>query len=78
MGWHFRETSGINPFCIDQTVTVHFPHIDERQKQLAETFRAEVEARGGTAGFLYEEAPGEFRHRTGYDALLLSTENAME
>jgi hypothetical protein len=68
MGHAFRELSGIEPFCLDQTVTV----MDT--DGLVEALRNDLVALGGTAGMLVEELPEPF---CGYpvDALLFSVEN---
>jgi hypothetical protein len=56
MGWHFRELSGLDPFVIDQTVTVNFSgrppgHAQELLEFLAGTL-ADL---GGTAETLLAE-----------------------
>jgi hypothetical protein len=68
MGHMFRELSGIEPFCLDQTVTI----VDT--DGLVEALRNDLVALGGTAGMLVEELPEPF---CGYpvDALLFSVEN---
>jgi hypothetical protein len=78
MGWNFRELSGIDPFVIDQTVTVNFSgrppgHAQELLESLADTL-AEL---GGTAGILRAQAPPPLDQRTGDDALVVSTDNEL-
>jgi hypothetical protein len=78
MGWNFRELTGIDPFVIDQTVTVAFsgrPH--EWRQQLVESLADTLAALGGTAGILREQAPAPLDQRTGIDALVVSTDNAL-
>jgi len=78
MGWHFRAMSGIDPFVIDQTVTIDFssrsqPWVPELLASLAET----LAAHGGTAGILREQAPPPLDCQAGVDALVVSTDNAL-
>jgi hypothetical protein len=78
MGWHFRTMSGIDPFVIDQTVTVAFtggpqPWVRELLASLDET----LAAHGGTAGILSDQAPPSLCGRTGVDALVVSTDNEL-
>jgi hypothetical protein len=78
MGWHFREMSGIDPFVIDQTVTVTFE--DEARPWVAELLAPLGEilaAYGGTAGILREQAPPPLDCWCGVDALVVSTDNAL-
>jgi hypothetical protein len=76
MGWHFRAMSGVNPFVIDQTVSVLFegqskPWLPPLLASLGET----LAAHGGTAGILRDQAPAPLGDRAGVDALIVSTEN---
>ena len=78
MGWHFRAMSGVDPFVIDQTVTVDFsgepwPWVRELLESLAGT----LAAYGGTAGILRDQAPPPLDFYTGVDALVVSTDNEM-
>jgi hypothetical protein len=78
MGWNFREMSGMDPFVIDQTVTVNFAgrppgHAQELLEFLAET----LAGLGGTAGILRAQAPPPLNQRTGVDALVVSTDNEL-
>jgi hypothetical protein len=76
MACRFRETTGIEPFSIDQTVTVEFdPARTNAWHSLAAEHRSRLEALGGTAGFLVDDSPIP---RPGVDAVLLSTQNALE
>ena len=77
MGCHFPGLSGIDPFVVDQTVTVDFEHgrrswVQELLDALAET----LAACGGTAGILTGQAPPPL---DGYpaDAVVVSTDNAL-
>jgi hypothetical protein len=76
MGSRFWEMSGIEPFSIDQAVTVEFDAaMTSAWHSFAERERSRLEALGGTAGFLMANSP---LPRPGVDAVLLSTENALE
>lgn len=78
MGWHFREMSGIDPFVIDQTVTVAFsgrPH--EWRQRLVESLADMLAGFGGTAGILTEHAPPPLDCYTNVDALVVSTDNEL-
>lgn len=78
MGWHFRDVSGIDPFAIDQVVTVDFGEPDlEKQAVALERYAPDLRILGGTAGFLAEEAPGPWA-QDDVDAVILSLENEME
>ncbi len=83
MGYQFKQLSGIEPFVIDQTSTVNFPQIPvERQQRIKEflrQFATELVNKGGTAGFLREEAPVSFFQSTeGADAFVVSFLNDLE
>lgn len=76
MGYQFWEISGIEPFSIDQAVTVEFdPATPGAWHQLGRSETRRLEALGGTAGFFVADSPIP---RPGVDAVLLSTENALE
>ncbi len=74
MGYRFTQLSGLAPFTIDQTVTV-FSTITQ---DMWDRYTPTLAAYGGTAGFLLQEGPRCFASRVGVDALILSTENALE
>jgi hypothetical protein len=78
MGCHFPTLSGVDPFVIDQTVSVDFsgqarPWIKELLATLGET----LDAFGGTAGILREEAPPPLNRWAGVDAVIVSTDNKL-
>jgi hypothetical protein len=76
MACRFWEITDIEPFSIDQTVTVEFdPARASAWHSLADRERSRLEALGGTAGFLIADSP---LPREGVDAVLLSTRNALE
>lgn len=78
MGSWFQETSGIEPFAIDQTQTVRFGHpVPRRQVNFMRSHAATLRSLGGSAGLLTEEAPSPWA-MCGVDALLLSIDNHME
>jgi len=74
-GWRFMARTGIEPFVLDQTVTVVFT---ERRSSspVLEWARRELERRGADAGFVWRE--GMPRLSPGSDAWLLSLDNKME
>jgi hypothetical protein len=76
MACRFWAMTGIEPFSIDQTVTVEFdPDMTGAWHRLGREQTRPLEALGGTAGFLIEHSP---LPRPGVDAVLLSTQNALE
>lgn len=76
MACRFREITDIEPFSIDQVVTVEFdPDSRSAWHALAEQQHSRLEALGGTAGFLIGDSPIP---RAGVDAVLLSIENSLE
>ena len=78
MCYHFRQFSGIDPFVIDQVMTIDPTPF---WRQLLNNCASQVERLGATAGFLTEEARDvyeAFFTDTGKDAFLLSTQNEME
>lgn len=78
MGYQFQRLSGIEPFAIDQTVTVNFPDSSPQKRRELEQFTPKLAALGGTAGFLRQEAPPSFKAFPGIDAFVLSTQNELE
>jgi hypothetical protein len=78
MGWNFREISGVNPFVIDQTVTVEWDGEPQRWVlDLLESMAGTLAAHGGTAGILTGQAPGPLAMRTYVDALVVSDRNEL-
>jgi hypothetical protein len=76
MASRFWELSGVEPFSIDQTVTVEAgPNWNGPWHQLARSETWRLEALGGTAGFLVADSPIPWPY---VDAVLLSTQNALE
>jgi hypothetical protein len=76
MASRFWELSGVEPFSIDQTVTVEAgPHRNAPWYQLARSQTWRLQALGGTAGFLVADSPIPWPYA---DAVLLSTQNALE
>jgi hypothetical protein len=79
MGCHFPAMAGTSPFVIDQTVTVDFtgrgsrPWVDQLLSSLGET----LDALGGTAGILRDQAPPPLSSRVGVDAVIISKDNAL-
>jgi hypothetical protein len=78
MGWHFRELSGVDPFVIDQDVTVDFGEEGQQWvRELLEYLSDVLAAHGGTAGILCDQAPPPLCGRAGVDALVVSTDNEL-
>jgi hypothetical protein len=78
MGWNFRELSGIDPFVIDQTVTVDFGHRPQTwQRRVVADLAGTLAAHGGTAAILREQAPPPLDGYTGVDAVVVSADNAL-
>jgi hypothetical protein len=76
MASQFWEISGIEPFCIDQTVTVESVRLPTGPwHELGRSQAWRLDALGGTAGFLVEDSPIPWPW---VDAVLLSTRNALE
>jgi hypothetical protein len=78
MGSQLHALTGIDPFAIDQTLTVNFGDgFRSLAASWADAFAATLEAMGGTAGFLTEEAPPDWDDHELADAFLLSTDNEL-
>lgn len=79
MGAHFWELSGIEPFSIDQTLTVAFEKRGlSRGVQLLERLQEHLKATPGeTMGFLREDWKDGRDHK-GYDAFIISLHNTLE
>jgi hypothetical protein len=76
MGSQFWKISELEPFAIDQTVTVEFmPGQTGPWHELARSERWRLDALGGTAGFLAADSPIPYPF---VDAVLLSTKNDLE
>jgi ClpA/ClpB-like protein len=70
---------GVEPFVIDQSVTVEYRAGTSPRIADVERFRAELAALGGTAGFLREDDPDpRWQADLSADAYVLSVDNAME
>src|SRR5207249_1473976 len=78
LGQRFRELSGIDPFVIDQSVTVEYRWRRSRRHDDVKRYSADLRALGGTGGFLREEDPDpHWRDDLSADAWLLSHDNSM-
>src|SRR5262252_3339807 len=74
-GWRFRSTTGVDPFVIDQTVTVTF--VERRAANPVLSWaQTELRRRDGDAGYIWRQ--GLPRLSAGSDAWLLSTDNRLE
>jgi erythromycin esterase-like protein len=76
MGHHFAALVAEEAFVIDQTVTVAFPGLEQRQAAWVAELAPVLDRYGGTVGLLLEEA-GPLSCWPGVDALIVSTDNAM-
>lgn len=77
MGYQFTQLSGLNPFAIDQTLTVEFSTADSFGSDLVRQHGDELRRRNRTAGFIKEEGPDNLRDRSS-NALILSLDNKLE
>jgi hypothetical protein len=78
MGCHFPVLSGIDPFVIDQAVTIDFtgqakPWVRELLAALGQM----LDAFDGTAGILRDQAPTPLNDWPGVDAVIISTDNTI-
>jgi hypothetical protein len=74
-GWRFRNLTGVDPFIIDQTVTVTF--VERRAANPVLSWaHGELRRRDGDAGYIWRE--GLPRLSAGSDAWLLSLDNRLE
>lgn len=70
---------GIDPFVIDQSVTVEYRPGSSPRVADVERFHGRLEALGGTAGFLREEDPEpRWQANRSADAYVLSLDNSMQ
>ena len=77
MGCHFPGLSGIDPFVVDQTVSVDFGDGTSHQvRELLDSLSDTLAAHDGTAGILCEQAPGWLACWPA-DAVIVSTNNAL-
>lgn len=78
MGCHFAALAGTGAFVIDQNVSVEW-HGQSRAwlPGLLATLGPDLAAWGGAAGILRAQAPPPLDHRTGVDAVVVSTDNAL-
>jgi hypothetical protein len=77
MGCLFPALSGVNPFVIDQTVTVDFEHgFRSWVQELLDSLAGPLAASGGTAGILTGQAPPSLACWPA-DAVVVSTDNAL-
>jgi hypothetical protein len=77
MGVCFSEAAGFEPFSIDQTQTITFVPGGQPNIELTAELRSSLDAIGGTAGFVAEDPPRSLEVPDHFDALILSTDNAM-
>jgi hypothetical protein len=78
MGHQFMVMSGVEPFVIDQTVTVAWPeHPPTWLAAVLSAAGAALEAFGGTAGILRDQAPPPLDTWPGVDAVVVSTDNEL-
>lgn len=75
MGLRFRELTGFDPFAVDQTVSVDFGRGPAYGTSWAEAYCSEIEAYGGSVGFLADEVPVGWKYQNGADAFVVSVDN---
>jgi hypothetical protein len=74
-GWRFRDSSGVDPFVIDQTVTVTY--VERRHgSPVLEWAAGELRRHDGEAGFIWRD--GLPRLSPGCDSWVLSLDNKLE
>lgn len=78
MGYQFKRLGHVDPFVIDQTVTVNFPGHKSDRTDVIRRHTRQLATRGGTAGFLTIKVPAMFPSSGGVDAVLLSLQNELE
>jgi hypothetical protein len=78
MGYQFHRLSGIDPFVIDQALTVRFdPNNVSFGEKIGMQFESQLRENGGTAGFLRGEGPADLTDFS-EDAFILSIDNELE
>ena len=79
MGYHFAATSGIEPFVIDQDITVDFTGQGPATwvRDLLAGLDDILAAHGGCAGIVREQAPPPLDCLQEVDAVVVSTENEL-
>jgi hypothetical protein len=78
MGCHFTAISRIEPFVIDQTVSVDWPeHSPPWLPELLASLGDTLHNFDGTAGILRPQAPAPWNALTGVDAVIVSTHNQL-
>jgi hypothetical protein len=78
MAVRFHERTQVEPFAIDQAASVRFRDDEPYAKQWVDAYATEIEALGGAAGFLSDEAPDGWPSREIADAFLLALDNDLE
>lgn len=77
MGYRFRESSGVDPFCIDQLATVSLDPERRPWVPITAELRRVLGRLGGTAGFTRDDPPNGYVVPPWYDASVLSLDNEM-
>jgi hypothetical protein len=78
MGHRFVAMSGLQPFVIDQVVSVAWPgHPPTWLPEVLAAAGEAIEALGGTAGILRDQAPPPLDTWPGVDAVVVSTDNEL-
>lgn len=80
MGCHFRQLSGVDPFCIDQTSTAEWPGSGIRGKGRAwlTLYKSVLESMPMHCGGLLTRNLQDVQLRESVDALIFSTDNDFE
>jgi hypothetical protein len=78
MGWHVQQGTPVDPFVIDQTVTVEWEGgQDPRVAAILAGLDDVLTHSGGAAGTLVDQAPHPWSELTGVDAVVVARDNAL-
>ncbi len=77
MGHLLTTTHGLDAYCIDQLGTVALDASHRPNIPLTPELARLLDERGGTAGFTADDPPLDLPVLSGYDAFIVSTDNAM-
>lgn len=77
MGYLLTSEHGVTPYCIDQLASVALDPSHQPTVEVTADLARTLDALGGTAGFTAVQPPAGMTVMSGYDAHILSTDNAM-
>lgn len=78
MGRRFADQAAVDTFAIDLTPTVKFGLRAPYALRWVDAYQSEIEALGGSAGFLREDAPEGWSSPELADAYILALDNDLE